>query len=402
MKPSSATFVFAGGGTGGHLFPGIAVAEELRRRLPAARMLFVGTERDVERRILIDAGFEHVALSSPPSTWIRRKPLRFVTRYWAARRAAGSLLADRQPIAAIGLGGFASIPVVMAASRLGIPIVLLEQNAVAGRATQWLARRADVVCHSYADAVPDRRLTANAVVTGNPVRRAVAQLATHPNITAVNAHPRAHARDQQTLLVLGGSQGSAAVNDAVLRAAEQLCGEFAGWRIIHQCGPHDRDRLAAGYGRLDIAHEIAPFFADLPQRYALADVVVSRAGATTLAELACTGLPAVLIPYPDSVRDHQRLNAEVFARTGGAVVVEQHRHPDRTGRELTVALRSLLTEPVERAKRSTAMRSLARPPAAAEVAQRILHVAGIMPAAPMPPHFARTAPERVSHFEDSH
>lgn len=390
------TFLFAGGGTGGHLFPGIAVAEELRRALPDARLIFAGSQRTVEREILGAAGLEHVPLDSPPSTLLRRHPLRFVLQYRRACRDAVALISARRPAAVIGLGGFASVPVVTAAKKRRVPIVLLEQNAVAGRATARLSRLADVVCHSFAEAVPRSRrqseirspvrpftthpslLTTHHdhIVTGNPVRRAVAELA------AGKA-----ACSGRTLLVLGGSQGSTAVNDALLEAAEMLRETLHRWRIVHQTGPRDVERVRAAYARLGLRHDVQPFFADLPARYATADLAVSRAGATTLAELACASLPAVLIPYPRSVRNHQQRNAEAFARAGAAVIVEQ-----RNATSLVSALQPLLEDDDLRRRLSSAMRSLARPDAAARVAAVVLHVAGFAPRQrcerlPASPHF---------------
>lgn len=378
------TFLFAGGGTGGHLFPGIAVAEELLQRLPAARVLFVGTEREIEKTVLQSAGFDHTALSSPPSTLLRRNPWRFTVQYLQACRKAAALIEQRTPAAVIGLGGFASVPVVNAARKQRIPVVLLEQNAVAGRATQRLARHADVICHSFETAGRKGKYRDRAVVTGNPVRSCIAALFHQPQKTpfqAADANPQPRRQnEQQTLLVLGGSQGSVAVNKAMQLAAEQLREELSAWRIVHQCGPHNADEIAACYQRLGISHEIQPFFADLPARYAHADAAVARAGATTLAELACAGLPAVLIPYPNSVKNHQVRNAEIFARSGAATIVPQT-SPQTTSQQLAAALTPLLTDPDERSRRTTAMQTHARPEAAERVAVQILHVSGFRPVA---------------------
>ena len=371
----SPCFLFAGGGTGGHLFPGIAVAEELLSRCPNARLCFAGSERDVERRIVAEAGYQHVTLPAPPSTWIRRRPVRFLLRYWKARRSAGALLEQLQPAAIVGLGGFASVPVVVAARRRGIPIVLLEQNAVAGRATQWLSRYADAVCHSFESAVAAGSARGNELVTGNPVRRDISAL--------MQARPM----NGTTLLVLGGSQGSTAVNDAMLQAAKLLRTELGGWRIVHQCGHNPLEQLMGGYANCGLAHEVAPFFDDLPARYARAGIVVSRAGATTLAELACGGLPAVLIPYPGAVRDHQMKNAQVFAEAGAAAIIEQNSASASTADSLARALRPLLADAWQRRRCSMAMRGLARPRAAVDVARCVLHAAGIQASEIQPPHF---------------
>ena len=360
MVDNSPTFLFAGGGTGGHLFPGIAVAEELLARIPNAQILFAGSERDVEAAIVKAAGFRHVALPSPPSTMLRRHPLRFAMQYLKACREARRIVAETRPAAVVGLGGFASVPLVTAADKLHLPIVLLEQNAVAGRATRRLAKLADVVCHTFASAVPRGRAGSNAVVTGNPVRAAIAGLGEAP-----------------TLLVLGGSQGSTAVNDAVLVAAERLRDRLRDWEIVHQCGPRDADRIVAAYRRLELAHVVQPFFDDLPQRYRSAGIAVSRAGATTLAELACAGIPAVLMPYPHAVHNHQLRNAEAFAAAGAACIVRQQRSAVESGQHLAAALQPLLCDGEQRRRAAAAMRELAVPDAAAKVVEHILAAASL-------------------------
>jgi UDP-N-acetylglucosamine--N-acetylmuramyl-(pentapeptide) pyrophosphoryl-undecaprenol N-acetylglucosamine transferase len=426
MWNQSPLFLFAGGGTGGHLFPGVAVAEELLTRLPAARVLFAGSDRDVESAIVSSAAFRHVALPSPPSTLLRRHPLRFAVQYLRARRKARQIVAEHQPAAVIGLGGFASVPLVVEAHKAGVAVVLLEQNAVAGRATRRLARLANVVCHAFRPAGPNGKSGANAVVTGNPVRRSIAALADHRDqrtqcepltthhselveeswrmlpASACSAdagsvrhgespiiHTLSPLTTHQNLLVLGGSQGSAAVNEAVLSAVEELREQLAGWSIVHQCGPNDGDRLEAAYRRLGIAHVVQPFFDDMPRRYAAAGIAVSRAGATTLAELACTGVPAVLIPYPNAIYDHQLRNAEIFAAAGAAEIVPQQRTAAETGRQLASALQPLLRGRDDRRRRAAAMGALAAPDAASRVVDCILSAESLVPPASTgAPHFA--------------
>ncbi len=382
------TFLFAGGGTGGHLFPGLAVVETLLRRDAAMRCLFVGSGRDVELQIVKAAGCEHIALSSPPSTRARRHPLRFLRDYHRARRTATALLKKLRPQAVIGLGGFACVPVVRAARRNRVPVILLEQNAIAGRATHWLSRRAAAVCHTFAEAVPPGRRGRNTIITGNPVRRIIAELAASKSVPCDDNGNR-----RPTLLILGGSQGSTAVNTVVLKAAESLNHELRGWHVLHQAGPRDADRVMTMYTQFGIEHTVATFFDDLPARYAVADVAVSRAGATTLAELACAGVPALLIPYPKAVKNHQQRNAEVFVQFGDAGIVTQNQHPEKTARDLAAMLRPLLVDEALRRRQSAAMRSLARPDAAERVADCVLAIAsGRSPqhCEPRPgaPHFA--------------
>ena len=379
------TFLFAGGGTGGHLFPGIAVADELRRLIPKAGVVFAGSEREVECEIVATAGFEHHALSSPSSALIKRRPLRFLLEYRRACRQAKSLIAERQPAAVIGLGGFASVPLVLAARKHRVPVVLLEQNAVAGRATSRLSRLADRVCHSFIAAVPCGRRGSNCVVTGNPVRTEISRLAENPRSNVASRKPM--------LLILGGSQGSTAVNAAVTASVENLKTDLSCWRIVHQCGPRDVEEIRTRYQASRLDFEVRPFFDDLPARYATADLVISRAGATTLAELACAGIPAVLVPYPNAIRDHQRLNARVFAEASAAEIVEQQRDHVRTGNHLADVVRRLIQDTSVRQTMSTAMQALAKPDAADDVARVILDTAGVV----LPKHCEPTL--RPPHFE---
>jgi UDP-N-acetylglucosamine--N-acetylmuramyl-(pentapeptide) pyrophosphoryl-undecaprenol N-acetylglucosamine transferase len=405
MADKSPTFLFAGGGTGGHLFPGIAVAEELLARIPNAQILFAGSERDVEAAIVKSAGYRHVALPSPPSTMLRRHPLRFVVQYLRACRDARQIVAETRPAAVVGLGGFASVPLVTAADKLHLPIVLLEQNAVAGRATRRLAKLADVVCHTFASAVPRGRAGSNAVVTGNPVRAAIAGLVDGVGCPEFNFPPESSNRltafngklnsghPTPTLLVLGGSQGSTAVNEAVLVAADRLRDPLREWEIVHQCGPHDGDRIVAAYRGLELAHVVQPFFDDLPRRYRSAGIAVSRAGATTLAELACAGIPAVLMPYPHAVHNHQLRNAEAFAAAWAACIVRQQRSAEESGQQLAAALQPLLRNAGLRRRCAAAMRRLAVPDAAANVAGHVLVAASLsLPAVRVgAPHIGNTA-----------
>lgn len=385
------TYLFAGGGTGGHLFPGIAVAEELLHRDPQARVLLVGSERDVERAIVGRHGYEHWPLPVEPPSTLRRRPIRFAWRNWQAFRAAKRILRDEQPAVVIGLGGFASVPVAFAADRIGLPVVLLEQNVIPGRATRWLCRRAAAVCLSFAETTRYLPASANVCVTGNPVRREIARLKDvigrrvldrrATSTIAAEGHPRllpslgANAgapTDHPVLLILGGSQGAEAVNAVMLQAAEKLRRMLTGWQIVHQTGEREFEAVCRDYRRLGLRATLAPFFDDVAPWYHRADLAVSRAGATTLAELACAGCPAILIPYPHAIGDHQTMNARFYESGEAARVVAQKADLRETAGELTTQLQPLLADSTLRDKMRLAMSHLARPDAAAEVADCIV------------------------------
>ena len=356
-------FIFAGGGTGGHLFPGIAVAEELLHCRPAARAVFVGSHRQVERRIVCEAGFEHFALPVESTALLKRNPLRFAWNNWRACRSAGRLLDDLRPRAVVGLGGFASVPVVRAAAKVGVRSVLLEQNAIPGRATRFLARRASSVCLSFAGSAEHLPRSIDSVLTGNPVRAEIANLFHDSEGRTEGRHA--------TILVLGGSQGARAVNDAALAAFFALKEPLVsgGVQLVHQTGADDVERVREQYREVGLDATVAPFFHNMPQLYRRASLVVSRAGATTLAEIACARLPSILIPFPNSVRGHQRHNALAFTHSGAAELIDQGNQCDS---RLAEVVERLLRSPADLDAMSAAAAALALPDAVSAVVDCLL------------------------------
>ncbi|MDA1213569.1 MAG: undecaprenyldiphospho-muramoylpentapeptide beta-N-acetylglucosaminyltransferase, partial [Planctomycetota bacterium] len=352
-----------GGGTGGHLFPGMAVAEELRRRAADVAIEFWGTERELERRILAEHGWTHRCLSGEPSTSLRRHPLRVMSGNWQAYRQSHRWLKQHPPSTVIGLGGFSSAPVVYAAQRLGIPIVLLEQNTIPGRATRYLCRWADVVCTSFPETQSFLRNGCRVELTGNPISSEIANLTTDsPSLPS-------------RLLILGGSQGAAAINQAMIAAIPLLKPHLKDWHIVHQTGAADVDQVRAAYRQHDIAARVEAFLSPMSLAYAEAGCVVSRAGATTLAELACCGIPAILVPYPHAVNQHQLRNAEFFRDNHAAILVEQRDEASNFPNRLADRLIPLLTDESQRRKMNRSMRQLASPDAAANVADLVVQLA---------------------------
>jgi UDP-N-acetylglucosamine--N-acetylmuramyl-(pentapeptide) pyrophosphoryl-undecaprenol N-acetylglucosamine transferase len=358
----SRTFVFAGGGTGGHLFPGFAVADELLTRDPLARVVFAGGGRPIEQRVLAGSRFERLVLPCESLRDACRHPLRFVWNNMRACRLAARWIAESSPDLVFGLGGFASAPFVWSAARRGIPVVLLEQNVVAGRATRWLSRRANLACVSFPETANELGRAVRVCVTGNPVRRPIA---------SIRACDRRPAGGLRTLLVLGGSQGAQAVNQAMLESVAALRASLADWRIVHQTGLEQAESVARRYRELRVSAVVRPFFDDLPDWYRVADLAVARAGATTLAELACAGVPALLVPYPHAARDHQRHNAQAFAAAGAARVIFQRSRLALTAAELSRNLLEIVDSAGIRDRMGQAMHRLARPGAAAAVVEHV-------------------------------
>lgn len=345
--------VFAGGGTGGHLFPGLAVAEALVER-GEGEAVFVGGTQGIEARAVPAAGFPFHAVDIRGVRgrgW--RGWLGLGWRLPAAVARCMRLLRELQPDVAVGLGGYASFPAVLAARILGIPVVLLEQNARPGLANRVLARFADRVCTALPGAsagFPRHKVR----LTGNPVR-------------PLRRSGAAERGEGFTLLVFGGSQGARRINDAVTEAAPELARRVPGLRIVHQTGRADAARVRQSYERRGVRAEVHEFIDDMAKAYAEADLVVCRAGAGTVAELAAVGRPAILVPYPHAVDDHQTANAEVLRRAGAAIVVPD---ADLTPERLVQLVSELCADPQRRARMEEAAHSAAVP----DAAQRVLAV----------------------------
>ena len=342
--------VIAGGGTGGHLFPGVALAEALVGR--GGRVTFVGTAAGIEVRAVPAAGF---ALRLIPGAQVRGGGAVRAVRGLAATAIgvgrALALLRELRPALVVGVGGYASVAVVLAARLRRTPILLLEQNTVPGVASRTLGRLAGRICLGFAEAArffpPGRSLH-----TGNPVRAGI--LATP-----------AVAHDAPGLLVFGGSQGARRLNDAMLQAAQRLGPSLAGVRIRHQTGAADHERVAAGWARLGGSVRVEPFVVDMGSAYAEADLVIARAGAMSCAEITARGLPAILVPYPHAADDHQRHNAEVLVAAGAAQMILDR---DLDGERLATMLGSLIGDAATRANMARASRRVGHPEAAERVA----------------------------------
>ncbi len=353
--------VFAGGGSGGHLMPGMAVAEGLTRRLPGCEIHFITSPRGIDSRILKESSFRSTSIPMTPLKTHPVELVRFSSGFAASMQSLKRMWSTTRPDLVVGLGGFTSVPVGLTAWHRGTPLVLLEQNVVLGRATALLSRLADRVCVSFEKTASHLPRGQHICVTGNPVRAEISRVA--------QLSPCSSNEADRVLLVLGGSQGAVGLNSMVLTSLDRMRSRFSDWRVIHQTGERDTARVRAAYRQLGIAAEVAAYFDDLPQKYREARLVISRAGATTLAELACCGLPAVLVPYPGSARNHQERNAEVFVKAGAAAVVSEGAG---AAAALSRALQAVLVDPHRSQRMATAMRSLARADATGCVTDVIL------------------------------
>jgi UDP-N-acetylglucosamine--N-acetylmuramyl-(pentapeptide) pyrophosphoryl-undecaprenol N-acetylglucosamine transferase len=351
--------VIAGGGTGGHLYPGIAVARELIRQRPSTRVSFAGTARGLEARVLPREGFP---LDLIRSAGLKGKSVLLRLRGGALLAPsmwdAWSLLSRRRPRVVIGVGGYSSGPVVMLAALRGIPTLVLEQNAVPGLTNRLLARMVRAAAVTYEETLPffGRR----GFVSGNPVRAEF--FSATPRIAGTG--PR--------LLVLGGSQGAHAINVGLMQAAGTLRQTIDGLSVVHQTGERDLAPTREAYRAAGLDARVEPFLDGVAAEMGAATLVVCRAGATTLAELAAVGLPAVIVPLAAATDDHQRHNARVLADAGAAVMVEES---ELGGPRLANVIAGLVADRPRLAAMADAMRRFAKPDAAARIATRIWELA---------------------------
>lgn len=360
-RATGLSLVIAGGGTGGHLYPGIAVARELLRQVPAARVSFAGTARGLEARVVPSEGFD---LDLIRSAGLKGKSLGARLRGAAllvpSMLDAWRVISRRRPSVVVGVGGYSSGPVVLLAALRGVPTMVLEQNAAPGLTNRLLARVVRSAAVSYESTLP--YFGARAFLSGNPVRAEFFPVA--------DAAPRSGSPSR--VLVLGGSQGARAINAVLPEAAALVTREHPAVTFVHQTGPRDLDATRAAYARVAVPAVVEAYFDPVSDRVHEADLVIGRAGATTLAELAAAERPAVLIPFPAATDDHQRRNAQVLVDAGAAAMIEE-RHLDAPRLAATVI--ALLADAARLATMRRAMAAFARPDAATRIVHQIRELA---------------------------
>jgi len=361
---SAPRFVLAGGGSGGHLCPGLAVAESILRESAGSRILFLAPGRAVEDLLFAGARFERRRVTS-----LRGPGGYFALPHRAVASLAQSLaiLARFRPAAVVGLGGFGSVPPALAARALRVPLVLLEQNAVAGKANVFLSRRAERVYCAFSSAA--REMHAPASVVGNPTRRDVLEGDREAAYRYFGLEPR-----RRTLLVLGGSQGASALNAAIVSHLHRLGTLRDGVQAIHVTGVRDVARVREAYEREGVPAFVTAFLSEMGLAYAVADLALSRAGGTTVAELLGNGVPAVLVPYPHHADRHQLRNAQEAVAAGAAVICEEGALAEpRAFLQHVAGL--LVVDPDRRREMAARARAAARTNAAEMVAKDLLRLA---------------------------
>lgn len=358
MEKSHLRMIIAGGGTGGHLFPGLAVAEEIKRRHPGSDILFVTGRKSIEMTILERYGFEQAAISIEGVKgrgWF--KGITVMSRLPYTLYQSYRIIRAWSPLLVLGVGGYSSGPVCLAARIMRIPTVIHEQNTYPGLTNRLLSRIVNRVFISFEES-REHFSRGTLVLTGNPIRQELL------DYKVVDQEP-----DKPfTLFVTGGSQGAAAVNQAFIKAVAILKDKGKDLGIIHQTGEMDYQHVKEEYTRMGIQADVHAFVRDMAAAYGRADLLVGRAGAATVSELAALGKPSVLIPFPYSANQHQVTNARVLAEVGGAILLLQK---DLSGESLAKVLIKYMEDRTALREMGERTRKKGRPHAARVIADQL-------------------------------
>ena len=340
---TSPRFLLAGGGTGGHIFPLLAIAESLCRLAPGAQCRFVCSTRPLDADILTREGATFEPIPARPFGMRPGTLARFAMGWGSAVRAARQLLRAYEPSGVITSGGFVAAPVVHAARTEQVPVVAVNLDAVAGKANRWIGRHA-ARCLSTTDGASDR-----VPAHWDRIAPIVRQAMRSPKDPAEARRALGLDPQLRTLLVTGGSQGAESVNGAIAFVAQMQPPAFSCWQVLHQCGGHKKSEgfLRKAYAAAEVPATITPFIDDMASAWAAADLAISRAGTGAVAEVRASCTPALFLPYPFHRDDHQRVNALVCERAGGAKIIPDG--PDRTGADLLQPLVDLLINDAARA-----------------------------------------------------
>ncbi len=368
MKTTQLTVLFAGGGTGGHLYPAIALAREVEKRAPECCIVFVGTRRGIEARIIPELGYKiHYIWLRGLQRRLNLRLLLFPLQLGVSIIQCLWVLLKLRPNIVVGTGGYVSGPIVFLAAMLKFPAIIQEQNSFPGMTTRWLARVVDQVHVTFEESVKYFKDIKHIRVSGNPIRSQLSQMD-----RSAAAQALALPADRRTVLVFGGSQGAHSINMAIVRLVPTLL-ERSDWQILWGTGEldyeHIRDIMHSYAGRVFIR----PYIKDMASAYAMADLVVARAGATTVAELQACGLPVILIPYPHAAAGHQEANARaLLAKDAVRMVLDSELESDKLLNELI----DLMADDKRRTKLGNNLKKQARPDAAKHIVDEMMKLVG--------------------------
>ncbi|WP_027091073.1 undecaprenyldiphospho-muramoylpentapeptide beta-N-acetylglucosaminyltransferase [Cohnella thermotolerans] len=360
--------VLTGGGTGGHIYPALAIGREAAEHEPDSELLYIGTAKGLESRIVppTDLPFESIDISGFRRS-LSMENVRTIVRFLQGVRRSKELLRRFKPDIVVGTGGYVCGPVVYAASRLGIPTLIHEQNVVPGLTNKFLSRYASAVAVSFADSLPHFSRHRNVKHTGNPVASAVAKADKAKGFASLGLAP-----GTPFVLAVGGSRGAQAVNEAISAMLPGLA-DLDGIHFVFVTGERYFEQTQTRLAELPAAvkprvHTL-PYVHNMPEVLAAASLVVSRAGASSLAEITSLGVPAILIPSPNVTNNHQQPNAESLAAAGAAEMILEK---DLNGESLLSAVTKIVRDPAKRERMARVSRSLGMPGAAAAIYEQML------------------------------
>ncbi|MBF0538406.1 MAG: undecaprenyldiphospho-muramoylpentapeptide beta-N-acetylglucosaminyltransferase [Nitrospirae bacterium] len=355
--------VIAGGGTGGHLYPAIAIAEEIKKQLPQADILFMGTDRGIETRVLPIERYYVKLLRTEGFVGVSlRKKIWAFFKLIVAFFEAYSFLRKVRPNIVIGMGGYASFVPVAVAALLSIPIVIHEQNSIPGLANKLLAKIADKVCITYESSL-DYLPKNKSIITGNPIRERLMRATRAEGINMFSLRDGLF-----TVLIFGGSAGARALNRAMMEALALLGQYKDNIQFLHQTGNNDYELVRGAYQSSGFSGTVTPFIFNMPEAYAACDMLISRAGATTLAEITTIGIPSLLVPYPYAAGAHQEANAARLSSSNAAIMIKEQ---ELTGEILARHITSLCGDSTLRNRIGRDCKAFGKP----DAGKRVAHIA---------------------------
>ncbi len=371
-KSGDKHFYFAGGGTGGHIYPAIPVAEQIAKIEPAAKIHFFCSARSIDERVLRPTGFEYSVLPARGLSLRLRELTDFCRSFVQSYRTARHAISRCKNVVTVGVGGYVSAPVCLAAHKCKVPIALLNVDIVPGRANRVIARWADEIFVQFEET---RRYFAHkkvkASVAGCPLRSGFRN--PDPNEAIEQLALDKH---KKVLLITGASSGSQSINKTVCSLLEKL-GAFADdWQIVHLAGQNNDEKVRSEYSGAKISHKVLGYFDDMPNLLAAADLVIGRSGAVSVAEYAAAGAPSICMPYPHHKDRHQYLNAGKLVEAGAAIIVDDLPDDEDRAQWLWEELEPLMKDERTRKEMSEACRSIANPDAELEIARKLVAMAG--------------------------
>lgn len=362
LNNKSYNIILAAGGTGGHLFPAVAIADAIKEISPESRFLFIASGKELEKKIIDSAGYsmETISISGIAGLGVFTK-MKAASKIPGAVFKSAAIIKGFEADAVIGMGSYTAGPVLLAAKMLGIPTAIHEQNRHPGITNRIMSKYVGRIYSSFEDTFQHEKSEKQRYL-GNPVRSDIVQFS--KNCTNINSNNN----DSFKILVLGGSQGARSINKTVT-ASLPFFSNPGNIEFIHQTGSNDYEDVKAEYEKAGIKSEVRPFFDDMAKIYSEADLLICRAGASTVAEIAVMGKPSIFIPFPSAAGDHQSQNAEALENAGAAIIIEER---DLTPEILASRITCLKESPEALKEMSLVSKSFGRPDAAKEIANDII------------------------------